>query len=130
MLPRQLPAQGRHIRIHPLTLLLRKRGQIIPIALKRIRNLIRRLGIAELQDGVVVKRPILRLLVLAPDLLALDAKDLHPDAARRGRVVGHDLRRERRVAHDYVVGARFSEHALGEIRGEVVVDDEFSHYAL
>jgi len=130
MLPGQLPAQSRHVRIHPLTLLLRKRRQIIPIALQRVCNLICRLGIAQLQDGVVVKRPVLRLLVLAPEFLALDAKDLHSDAARRGRVVGHDFGRERRVAHDYVVGAWFGEHALGEVSGEVVVDDEFAHYAL
>lgn len=115
MLPRQLPAQCRYIRIHPLTLLLRKRRQIIPIALERIRNLIRRLGVAQLQHRIIVKRPVLRLLVLAPELLALDAKDFHPDAARRRRVVGHDFGRERRVAHDDVVGAWFGEHALGEV---------------
>lgn len=130
MLSRQLTPQRRHIRIHPLRLLCAKRFQIIPIPLQRIRNIKRRLRIPQLKDRVIIKRPVLRLLVLAPDLFALDAEDLHPDAARGGDVVRHDFWCERRVPHYHVVGSGSREHALCEVRGEVGMDDEFAGYAL
>lgn len=72
----------------------------------------------------------MRLLVFAPELLALNAEDLHPDAAWRGRVVGNNLRRQRRVAHDHVVGSWLCKHALREVGGEIIVDNEFAHHAL
>jgi hypothetical protein len=130
VLSRQLAPESRDISIYALRLLLCKLGQVVPVALERVGNLVRRLGVPQLQDRVVVERPVLRLLVLAPDLLAFNAEDFHPDAARGGRVVGHDFGRQRGVAHDYVVGPGFLEHALGQVVGEIVVDDELAHYAL
>jgi hypothetical protein len=127
---RQLSTQCRNIRVHALRLLLCKRAQVVPVALQRIRNVVRRLGVSQLQNGIVVERPVLCLFVFAPEFLALDAKDLHPDATWGWRVVGHDFGRERRVAHDYVVGSWLLEHALSEVLREVVVDREFAHYAL
>lgn len=87
-LARKLASQSSNIGINPLRLLVRKRRQIIPVPLQRIGNLIRHLWRPELEDGVVVERPILGLLVLAPDLLALDTEDFHADAAGGGEVVG------------------------------------------
>lgn len=130
MLPRQLPAQRSDIRIDPLTLLVRKRRQVIPVPLQRVCNLVRDLWRPQLQDRVVVERPVLRALVLAPYLLPLNAEDLHPDAARGGQVVREELGGEGGVAHDDVVGAWFGEHALGEVCGEVRVDREFADDAL
>jgi len=74
--------------VDALTLLLCEGGQVVPVLLERVGNLVGDLGSAQLEDGVVVEGPILGLLVLAPDLLALDAKDLHADAARGRQVIG------------------------------------------
>lgn len=95
MLFRQLTSQGRHIRVHPLTLLVGKRREIVPVALEGVGNVVRGLGIAQLEDGVVVECPVLRLLVLAPELVALDTEDLHADASWGGDVVGDDFGGER-----------------------------------
>lgn len=66
------------------------------------------------------------LLVLSPNLLSFDAEDLDSDSTWRRNVVRDELWGERRVAHDAIVGAGLREHALGEVRREVVVDDELA----
>lgn len=126
----QPSAIGRYICINALRLLFRELGDIVPVLLQAVRDLVCGLGIAQLQDRVVVEGPILSLLVLAPDLLAFDSEDLDSDTAWCGDVVRDELRGERRVAHDTVVAAGFREHALGEVRWEVVVDDKFAEDAL
>ena len=130
VLTRQSTAISRNIRIDALALLLGKLGNIIPILLQTVRDLVRRLGIAQLENRVVVHGPVLCLLIGAPDLFSLHTEDLHADAARRGRVVWHELRGERRVAHDAVVAGGSGEHALGEMGWEVVVDGELADHAL
>jgi hypothetical protein len=126
----QSSAIGRYIGINTLRLLFSELRDVIPVLLQAVRDLVRGLGITQLQDRVVVEGPILSLLVLAPDLLAFDSEDLDSDAAWRGDVVRDELRGERGVAHDAVVAAGFREHALGEVRWEVVVDDELAEDAL
>ena len=130
MLTRQSTAISRNIRIDALALLLGKLGNIIPILLQTVRDLVRRLGIAQLEDRVVVHGPVLGLLVGAPDLFSFDAEELHANAAGRWCVVRNEFRGERRVAHDAVVAAGFREHALGKVRREVVVDDELANDTL
>ena len=75
MLSRQSTPHSSDIRIDPLPLLLCKRRQIIPVPLQRIRNIIRRLRIAQLEDRVVVECPVLGFVVFAPDFLAGDTED-------------------------------------------------------
>jgi hypothetical protein len=130
MLARQSSAISCYISIDTLRLLLGKLWDVVPVLLQAIRDLVRGLGITQLQDRVVVECPILSLLVLAPNLLSFDSKNLDSDSARRGNVVRDELWGERRVAHDAVVGAGFCKHALGEVRWEVVVDDELSEDTL
>jgi len=75
MLPRQSTPHSSNIRIDSLSLLLCKCAQVIPVALEGICDIIRRLWIAQLQNGVVVECPVLGLVVCAPDLFAFDAED-------------------------------------------------------
>jgi len=75
MLPRQSTPHSSNIRIDSLSLLLRKRAQVIPVALERVCDIIRRLWIAQLEDWVVIECPVLGLVVCAPDLFAFDAED-------------------------------------------------------
>jgi len=82
MLPRQSTTHSSNIRIDPVALLLRKRSQVIPVALEGVGNIIRRLGIAQLENGVVVECPILGFVVFAPDLLAADTEDFHCGGGR------------------------------------------------
>lgn len=107
-----------------------KLRDIIPVALERISDVVCGLRVTEFQNGIVVKRPVLCLLVLSPDLLTFDAEDLHANATRGGRVVRNDLRCERRVAHNDIVYAGLLKHALSEVLGQLVVDDELAHNAL
>lgn len=130
VLTRQSTAIRGNIRIDTLALFLGKLGNIIPILLQAVRDLVRRLGIAQLENRIIVHGPVLSLLVGAPDLFSLHAEDLHADAARRWRVVWYELRGERGVAHDAVVAGGSSEHALSEMGWEVVVDGEFADHAL
>ena len=130
VLTRQSTAISRNIRIDALALLLGKLGNIIPILLQTVRDLVRRLGIAQLQNRIVVHGPVLSFLIGAPYLFSLHAEDLHADAARRWRVVRYELMCERGVAHDAVVACGSGEHALGEMRWEVVVDGELADHAL
>lgn len=130
MLPGNFVRPTSDISIRPIGKFLCEFGNVVEIPLEGVGNLHRGLGIPQLEDRVVVEGPVLGLLVLAPDLLALDAEDLHPDSPRCGHVVRDQLRGQRRVAHDHVVGARFGEHALRKVCREVVVNDEFAHDAL
>lgn len=113
LLSRKLAAVGGDVSVHTLRLLLRKFRNVIPVPLQRIRNIVRGFRVAKLEDRVVVQSPVLGLLVLSPDLLALDAKDLDANATRSRNVVGHQLGRKGGVAHDAVVCAGLGEHALG-----------------
>lgn len=81
MLSRQLTPISRNICIDPLGLLLGKLGQFIPIPFQAIRDVICRLGISQLQDGIIVESPILGILILTPDLVTLDAEDLEPNTS-------------------------------------------------
>ena len=130
MLTRQSTAISGNICIDALALLLSELRNIIPILLQTVRDLVRRLGIAQLQNRIVVHGPVLSFLIGAPYLFSLHAEDLHADAARRWRVVRYELRCERGVAHDAVVAGRFGEHALSEMGREVVMDGEFADHAL
>lgn len=130
MLTRQLTSVRGNISIDTLSLLLSKLRNIIPVLLQTVCNLIRRLGITQLQDRVVVHRPVLSLLIGAPDLLSFDAKYLHANAAWRGHVVRDELRSERGVAHNAVIASGLCEHALGKVWWEIVVDNEFTNHAL
>jgi hypothetical protein len=126
----QSSAIGRYISINALCLLFSELGDVVPVLLQAVCDLICGLGITQLQDRVVVEGPILSLLVLSPNLLAFDPEDLDSDTAWCGDVVRNKLRGERRVAHNAVVAAGFREHALGEMCWEVVVDDELAEDAL
>jgi hypothetical protein len=130
VLTRQSTSVRGHIGVNPLGLLLGKLRDIVPVLLQAVCDLIRRLRITQLQDRVVVHRPVLGLLIGAPDLFSLNAKDLHADSTWCRRGVWNDLRGERGVAHDAVVAGGFREHALGEVRWEVFVDDELADDAL
>ena len=130
VLTRQLTAIRSNIRINALGLLLGKLGNIIPILLQAVRDLVRRLGVAQLKDRIVVHGPVLSLLIGAPDLFSFHAEDLHANATRRWRVVRHELWGEGGVAHDAIVGSGSSEHALGEMGWEVLVHDELANHAL
>ena len=130
MLTRQSTAISGNICIDALALLLSELRNIIPILLQTVRDLVCRLGIAQLEDRIVVHGPVLGFLISAPDLFSLHAEDLHANAARRWRVVWYELRGERRVAHDAVVAGGPGEHALSEMGWEVVVDGEFADHAL
>ena len=130
VLTRQSTAISRNIRIDALALLLGKLGNIIPILLQTVRDLIRRLGIAQLEDRVVVHGPVLGLLIGAPDLLSFYSENLHADAARRRCIVRYKLWGERGVAHDAIVASGSGEHALSEMGWEVVVDGELANHAL
>lgn len=146
MLPWQLPAHSCYIGIHSFRLLFREGWQVIPVSLKRVCNLVGGLGVAKLEDGVVVEGPVLRLFVLSllmhwldahalnihltyPDLLALNAKDLHADSSWRWNVVGNKLRREGRVSHDNIITSRPFEHALSKMWRQFW-HVEFAHHAL
>lgn len=87
----QSSAQRCDISVYALRLLLCKLRDIIPVPLECISNVVCGLRIAELQDGIVVERPILSLLVFSPYLLTLDTEDLHANTARRRCVVRNDL---------------------------------------
>jgi hypothetical protein len=126
----QSSAIGRYVGIDTLGLLFSELGNVVPVLLQAVCDLVCGLGITELQDRVVVEGPILSLLVLSPDLLSFDPEDLDSDTAWCGDVVRDELRGERRVAHDAVVAAGLREHALGEMCWEVVVDDELAEDAL
>jgi len=126
MLARQLATIGSYVSIDALRLLFSEFGDVVPVLLQAICDLVRSLGIAQLQDRVVVHSPILSLLVLSPDLLSFNPEDLDSNTAWRGNVVRDDFWGERRVAHDAIVATGFREHALGKVRREVVVDDEFA----
>lgn len=130
MLARQSSAIGCYIGINTLRLLFGELRNVVPVLLQAVGDLVRGLGITELQDRIVVEGPILGFLVLSPDLLSFDSEDLDSNAARRGNVIRHELRSERRVAHNAIVGTGFREHALGEVRWEVVMDNEFAEDAL
>ena len=130
VLARQSTSIRGNVRIDALRLLLSKLGNIVPILLQTVRDLVRRLRIAQLEDRVVVHGPVLGLLISAPDLFSFHAEDLHADAARRRRVVRHELWGERGVAHDAIVACRSCEHALGEMGWEVVSDGELADNAL
>ena len=63
-------------------------------------------------------RPVLSLVIRRlENLLAFDTEDLEANATRSRQVVGQEFGRERRVAHDAVVGRRLGEHALSEMLG-------------
>lgn len=113
----QAAAQCGNVGVYTLRLLLGKLWEIVPVALQCVGDVVCGLRVAKLENGVVVEGPVLRLLVLAPELLALDAEDLHPDPPGCRRVVRHDLGRERGVTHDDVVHAWLLEHALSEMGG-------------
>jgi hypothetical protein len=130
VLTRQSTSVRGHVGIDSLGLLLGKLRDIVPVLLQTICDLIRRLWITQFQDRIVVHRPVLGLLISAPDLFSLNAKDLHADSTWRRRGVRDDLRGERRVAHDAVVAGGLREHALGEVWWEVLVDDELADDAL
>lgn len=129
MLTRQSTAVCGDICINALALLFRKLGNIIPVLLQAVCNLVRGLGIAQLEDWIVVHGPVLGLLISSPDLFSFYAEDLHSDAAGRRHVVRDELGSERGVAHDAVVAGGLGEHALGEVWWEVVVDGEFADHA-
>jgi hypothetical protein len=130
VLARELTAQRCYIGVHTLRLLVRECWQVIPVSLEGVGNVVCCLWVSQLEDGVVVECPVLRLLVLAPDLLAFNAEDLHADASWCGEIVGKNLWCEGRVAHDDIVGAGLLEHSLGEMSWEVVVYDELAHDTL
>jgi hypothetical protein len=126
VLARQSTSVRGHVGIDSLGLLLGKLRDIIPVLLQTVCDLIRGLRVTQFQDRVVVHRPILGLLIGAPDLFSLNAKDLHADSTWCRRGVWNDLRGERRVAHDAVVAGGLGKHALGEVWWEVFVDDELA----
>ena len=119
-----------YLSVRTLTHLLGESWDIIKVPLQRLSDLIGVFGRAKLKDGVVVESPVLSVLVLTPDLLALDAEDLHADTTGESDVVGGQLGKEGGVAHDDIVSTWVLEHALLEVLGEVVVDDEASGNAL
>jgi hypothetical protein len=120
----------RNIGINALGLLLCKLGNVIPILLQTVRNLVRRLRIAQLENRIIVHRPVLGLLIGAPDLFSFHAEKLHADAAWRRDIVWDELGSERGVAHDAVITGGFGEHALSKVGWEVAVYDEFANHAL
>ena len=95
VLTRQSTAIRGNVRVDTLSLLLGKLGNIIPVLLQTVRDLVRRLGIAQLEDRIVVHGPVLSLLISTPDLLSFHAEDLHANAARRWCVVRYQLWGER-----------------------------------
>jgi hypothetical protein len=111
-----------HISIWSLTQIVGELVELIPVLLERVGNLVGSHWVPQLQDRVVVKRPILSLLVFPPKLLAFDTEDLDSNTSRRSYVVGDQLRSERGVSHDHVVLSGLREHALGKVCREVVVD--------
>lgn len=119
-----------NIGIDSLLLLLCKLRKIIPVSLKRICDLMCSLWVAQLQNRVVVECPVLGLLVLPPDLLALDSKDLHSNTAWSGYVIGNELWSQGGVTHDHIVLTGLGEHALCEVWWKIVFDSELAHYAL
>lgn len=129
ILSRELTTGGGDVRINSLGLLLGKRGQVIPVSLEGVGDLVCDLRCAELEDGVVVEGEILCLLILAPDLLAFDTEDLHADASWCGDIVGQQLRGQGGVSHDHIVGAGALEHALCEVGWELA-DDQLSNDTL
>lgn len=130
MLTRQLATISGHIRIDALGLLLGKLGDIIPVLLQAVRDLVRCLWIPQFENRIIVHGPVLGLLIGAPDLLSFHAEDLHADAARRWRVVRYELWSERGVAHDAVVRGGSSEHALSEMGWKILMDDELANHTL
>jgi hypothetical protein len=130
VLTRQSTAISGNIRIDALGLLLGKLRNVIPVLLQTVRDLVRRLGIAQLENRVVVHGPVLGLLISAPDLFSFYAEDLHADAARRWRVVRYELWGERGITHDAIIACGPGEHALGEMGWEVVADGELANNAL
>ena len=119
-----------YLLVVPAPQVLGKLVQLIPVFLERFCDLVCCLGCPQLENGIVIERPILSHFVFTPDLLALNAEDLHANASRSRDVVGNELGSERGVAHDHIVLARLREHALGEMLGEVVVYLELADDAL
>lgn len=126
----QLTTISSNIRIDSLGLLRGKLGNIIPVLLQAVRDLVRRLWIPQFENRVVVHGPVLSFLIGAPYLFSFHAEDLHADAARRWRVVRYELWSERGVAHDAVVRGGSSEHALSEMRWKILMDNELANHAL
>ena len=102
---------------------------MLTILLQAVSDLVCGLWITELEDWIIVERPVLRILILAPNLLTLHAKDLHANASRCRDAVWHNLRSERRVSHDDIINTRSLEHALAEVVWQVIMNDELAHYA-
>lgn len=130
MLTRQSTAVCSDISVDALGLLVRELGDVVPILLQTICDLICRLRITQLEDGIIVHCPVLGFLVGTPDLLAFDAEDLDANTAWRWDVIRNELRSERGVTHDTIVAGGLCEHALSEMCRKVVVDNEFAYYAL
>ena len=126
----ELAALCGDVGIDTLGLLVCKLGEVVPVSLQGIGNLVCCLRISELKDGIVVEGPVLGLLVLAPDLLSFNTKDLQADAARRRDVIRNDFRSQRGVAHDAVVGAGRLKHALREVLWEVTMDGQSANDTL
>lgn len=97
------------------------------ILLQAVSDVVCRLWITQLQNRIVVECPVLCLLVLTPDLLALDAKDLHANSSWCWDMIGHDLWCERGVPHDHVIYSWTLEHALSQMWCEIVMYDELAH---
>lgn len=70
------------------------------------------------------------LLIFSPNLLTLDAEYLHTNASRSRHAIWDEKRQKRGVSHDAIVRAWLGEHALREVRRQLVMDDEFAHDAL
>lgn len=104
--------------------------QLVPVLLQRVGDLVRVFWCSEFQNWIIVHRPVLSLLVLTPNLVALDAEDLHADTTRCGHIVCNQLGGERGVSHNHVVCARLLEHALRQMLGEIVLDYELANHAL
>jgi len=87
----QLTTVGGHVSVHSLRLLVCKSWKVIPVTLKRVGNIVSGIWVAKLENRVIIQRPVLSILVLTPNLLSLNTKDLDANAARSRYIVGEEL---------------------------------------
>jgi len=125
-----LPSSRGYISVDSLRLLLCKLREIVEIAFEGIGNVVGCFGVSELKDRIVVERPVLCFLVLAPNLWTFDAKNLHANTSWCRYVVGEKLRCQRGVPHDDIVCAWPLEHSLSEFWCKIIMDNELSNNTL
>lgn len=91
MLARNLTTSCGNISVDSLGLFLSKLRKVVPVSLKRICNIVCCLWVTELQDWIVVHCEVLSLLVLTPNLLSLNTKNLHANTSWSWNVVWKEL---------------------------------------